>query len=402
MTKRNPKTKTETGEPKKSKAKKNLKIKRYNRQLEKRSGLDLARMTQEYFYPDILDGKLEKIKIPTIRELAFLGNLNVSRIRAYYRHEGDKLAKMQRNVRHDLAVLEQRVSALEQQPGCDWHGYGYARIPMTESAELSPAEWRRECERRSKLVDSCRFGREVASWCERVPCSRCDRQCGQMCTAAPMVGIIGGASPQQLREIAEHLSQGPEEGLCQFYDVCHSNQPFQDEACVLADPQMQNECRQFLHRRLDELKRRHEILRKYMHNLTLAESHCDQHYELPEFFEEDNYSGSGRLEMLVILKHIDGQIVWNVGFRQLAKPDPDGKKPIIIQDVESWPDVIITREIKVSAGEAGKIYLSANDFLYLAQDKRFRQVWLEMSDFRAKAFSKEELAEFFAQFDDAK
>lgn len=52
MTKRNPRTKTETGEPKKSKAKKNLKIKRYNRQLEKRSGLDLVRMTQEYFYPD--------------------------------------------------------------------------------------------------------------------------------------------------------------------------------------------------------------------------------------------------------------------------------------------------------------------------------------------------------------
>lgn len=355
-------------------------------------GLDLTRMTQGYFYPDILNAGLDMIKIPTVSELAFLGWFNVSSIRSYFRDEEEKLKKMHFSLLKESARLDTCVQELKTQSNCDWHGFGYGRLKIKELQELTPAERRKIEEQRSKLVCACRFGRDVAEWCEKAPSPQCNfMRNDSMTDAIPIVETVG---TEEIPVISQ-LNSATGVSSCPSYNICRKDQPFLDEPCVLANPEKRTVCKRYLQEKLEDTGERLRIVRKYMHNLTKA-GKSDRSGKRPAFFDGDSYVGSGKARLMIIFQNTPEGLICSMAVRKLAAPDLKGKMPIIVQQFtpEGIVDEVVKRE-----GCANKLYMTADDFLYLVKHTDFRQVWLEMSLFYGKSFSKEDLATFFSQFD---
>ncbi len=339
---------------------------------QKTKDFDVSRLTREYFYPDIVSGKLEEIKIPAIQELVFIGHVNILNLKGYFRGEEKKLALMQAALRYEITSFDERIQALQMNSGCDWRGYGYYDDEND----------------RAGLTDTCSFGRFTTSWCERIPCSHCDHDCHEMSAAPLDIGQIG--NPAMLTRIETTAE------LCQFYDVCRGQKPFLDEPCVLLDPEKQTECKAFLATKLDEILKRKEIMQKYMHNLTYATKKTDKNWMRPEFFEYDNFVGSSKLNMIAVLRQTGHGVNLSIAFRKFSKIGQDGQMPTVIlkATANGWEEETITE------ASINEIYLSWRDFLYLLDHKDFRRIWIEMSNFWPKNFTCEELTKFFAQFDD--
>lgn len=365
--------------------------------------LDLAKFTQEYFYFDILNADVDTIKIPTIRELAFLGNLSVSNIRRYFRGEEIKLLKWREDLKFEIEKLRNVEARLEGDSRCDWRGYNYG-VPSPEEVVTEGYSANHEAYRQKEaMIGSCQFGRDVAHWCERIPAAHCNHHCidheALMTLTPTTTGEIDKLADELMRlDLAQFLQIDAGGYKCQFYDLCYGAQPLLDETCVLVDPEQQAECLKFLQAKLADVKKRTEILKKYLHNLTRVIQKCDSRYERLEFFDGDNYCGSGSMGTLAIIyRTLDG-IAVKPGLRCETEPDLKGNRPILISELTD--DGIELVEIDRLCDDASKIYMPLNDFMYLLKNREYREVWLTMSDFKAKAFSKEELAGLFALGDE--
>lgn len=333
--------------------------------------LDLSRMTRDYFYFDILNQDVDEIKIPTVQEITFLGSWNASDIRRHFRNEEEKLQKIIRGIRREIATLGENTEKLHLNPNCDWHGYCVATEDLTPTSmeRMTPTQIK-EAREQAKRVGECRFGYFTTMWCEKAPCTKCDHHCHKEVPLARVTNgrIEGMTNTINLAELDERLQKG----LCPLYNTCFGETPFADEKCALSYKAKRIECLEFLKEKLGDTKRRVTIVQKYMHNLTTVIDCHDRTHVPPIFF-----TGNGVLTnaQTVLLKHtVDG-------IQMIARGAERGLPAILGKSIPEMDGRVIC--------------LPLDDFLYLVEHPDYRKVWLEMSNFWTKVFTKEELAEFF-------
>ena len=374
--------------------------------------LNLKRMTPEYFRPDIISGDISQMKIPTVDELAILGEANVQKIRSDMRYEEGKLQKLQKTLRREIGSL-QDIPKPFNNSYCDWHGAGYARLPEELTNELmengSAETYCDISHAREQKVNSCRFGRYVAEWCKQtpVPC-QCNFQCYKHAMEDATI-ITGTISTNGVATAAPRRS--PEKILprCEHYAECFGVQPFIQKRCVLSDADEKTwvEVRSFLQMKLDDCIARIDLSKKYIRNLTIAdkrifkERNDNDKKKCPSFDLRPTRTliGVQSGDAIVEFSKTDTGSI-QVGYHLFIRSDTDpvsGEEKFIFQTYDNT-----YRELGAcyvgGREQTDEIYMNYEDYISLVSCPEVRKVWLQNVSLFGSPFTVAELEQTLDKF----
>lgn len=354
--------------------------------------LDIEKLTPEYFYADVLTGDLATMKIPTVKELAFLGQKNAYSLRAYFRCEEGKLKKARREAAIALATMQTNSPdsiikhcniegmSLETMPYCDWRGLSYGQLPDELGEELMRrGEYETYCaevDSRMSKVHTCRFGREVAAWCSKnpAPCIKCNCFASR---AAVTTNLLTGEKTEK----SERLPQ------CPHYNTCYGVEPLKHERCVFADAttELVADCANYLKNRVADYDARLEFVQKYMHNITTVIS--TQTAKRPDFDISSLLESMGPRDRVVVIS-TDNVISRGVFVGMVPRDNDklyllymdDGS---VLQIRRKWPFLRPCDNV---------LCMPETDYNFLLNNPEFLKVWASMvigdAAIIAKSFAK--------------
>lgn len=371
--------------------------------------MDLEKMTHEYFYPDVLLGEISKLSIPTVDELLFLGQNNLQEIKWYMRREEKKLREACNEARHELRGFKCKTSEVIQNERsskdgfikCNWRGMEYRVIPEDLAEALDDVEeYCAEVRKRESKIFTCKFGRNVAEWCNKTPNLRsCTGKCSQHTGATEfMLGCVQDyanievfSAPAMRKD-----SVSDTKVKCPHYNVCHGSMPFKDEVCVFdhADNNVIHDCKEYLENVITGYTARLDFVGRYLTNITVA-SRNGHRMTMPPFELSikrilQSCKNDTRIVMLMIeagkfflrhgtvgrIKGICGEDLW-----------------FLIADNEPLLSAMRVSFNRDNREHFHGIIIQEEDFDYLVKNPDFRQVWLQMASFFRTGFNANHVAQ---------